>query len=111
MNLVPTVRTRNLADQLIQNVIRQDSTGIDAVLNHVDRLDKTGDQLYALLGVILTQVRINYRAGRPRVDITLTEEQRRAAHTAYARGERDPWTWDGERQYQRAKKRVERSAP
>lgn len=35
----------------------------------------------------------------------LTEDQRRAAHSAYARGQRDPMTMAGEAEYQRLRRR------
>lgn len=38
-----------------------------------------------------------------------TDEQRRVAHAAYARGERGPWVVAGEREYQRVNKRALRA--
>lgn len=47
-------------------------------------------------------------AGRPSLAPTHTVEESRKAHAAYARGHRDDWTVDGERQYQRDRKRASR---
>lgn len=49
------------------------------------------------------------RHGRPNIAPTHTVSQARASHAAWQRGERDQWTVDGERQYQREKKRDERA--
>lgn len=48
--------------------------------------------------------------GRPRVAPTHSVSQARSAHAAWQRGDRDQWTVDGERQYQREKKRASRAA-
>ena len=40
---------------------------------------------------------------------TYTDAEARAAHTLHAAGEDTPWVRDGERAYQRRKKRVERA--
>ena len=104
-NLVPTTRTRRLADALIKEAAAD--TGTDAVLNHLDHLD--GDQVYAVLGAVLD--RHCHRPGRPPIARTeFTPDQRRAAHAAYARGERSPEVVAGEREYQRVNKREKRKA-
>lgn len=47
--------------------------------------------------------------GRPRIAPTHTVSQARASHAAWQRGERDQWTAEGERQYQREKRRAARA--
>lgn len=49
------------------------------------------------------------RHGRPRAFPTHTASEARSAHAAWQRGERDDWVLQGERQYQREKKRDERA--
>jgi hypothetical protein len=58
--------------------------------------------------VLLTQAKIHRKAGRPQLPIRFTEEQRRAANTAYKRGDRSPEVIEGWREYQRVSQRQRR---
>lgn len=105
-NLVPTARARRLADTLIMEAAAD--TGTDAVLNHLDHLDP--EQVYAVLSVVLDRYcHPPGRPGRPPIArAEFTPAERRAAHAAYARGERTPEVVAGAREYQRVKKRQQR---
>ena len=106
LNVIPTLRTRALASILIQEA--REATGVDAVLNHIDHLDADPDQLYALIGVLLTHTKIHKKAGRPRLRLVFTPEERRAANAAYKKGDRTPEVVAAYREYQRVNQQARR---
>lgn len=102
--LVPTARTRAVAQMLLRDAAK--TTAIDAVLNHLDRIE--ADQVHALIGVLLTAAKQHKKLGRPRMTLHLTESQRREMHRRYRRGERTPEVVEGEREYQRVNQQARR---
>lgn len=104
-SLIPTRRTRALARILVGEANR--TTSLDAVLNHLDRLDD--DQTRALVVVLLTAIKQHHKTGRPPLPLRLTEEQRRECHRLYRRGDRTPEVEEGEREYQRVNQRARRA--
>lgn len=106
MNVVPTQRTRDIARHMIATAAEE--SGADAVVRLLPKVP--ADQLPALVGVLLTNTKIQQRIGRPRLKDTYTEEERRRANRQYKAGMRDDWTMTGWREYQRIhqRKRTER---
>lgn len=97
MNVVPTPRTRQVARMMIADAVQE--TGPDAVLRHLHRLP--GDQLPALLGVLLTNAKMQQKLGRPPMPNVFTDEERRRGNRQYKAGMRDDWTVAAWREYQR----------
>lgn len=105
-NLIPSDRTKRLAELLIAEA--KDETGVDAVLNHLDHIED--EQTHALLALVLE--RTSWRPpGRPKIDNRFSPAERRAAHAAYARGDRDPDVVAAEREYQRLYARRRKKNP
>lgn len=104
-SLVPTARTRLLAKRLIYESYQ--STGVDAVLNHLDELED--DQIHALIGVLLTATKQHRKNGRPPLPLQFSETQRRELHRLYANGDRSPEVVAGHREYQRVNQRARRA--
>lgn len=110
MNIVATHHTRLVARDII---LETRERGTDAVLKHLPRVHP--EQSAALL-VLLAQAAA-HAVSVPRTDnpqrggaAILSEVERRLAHRAYARGERDLATVLGEREYQRMRVRARRQA-
>jgi hypothetical protein len=97
VNVVPTPRTRAIAQRMIADAVQD--TGPDAALRHLSRVQQ--EQLPALVGVLLTNAKMQRQLGRPRLPLTYTDEQRRRANRQYKAGMRDEWTVTGWREYQR----------
>lgn len=112
MNIVATTATRKLARAIIRETA---DNGADATLRHLH--DVAPDQLPALIAILAREAagaRIPRGShfpidGRLVVDV-LTVEERRTAHAAYVRGLRDEWVVNGEREYQRLRRRRDRAA-
>ena len=91
----------------------RDLTDTDALRARYERLMVLQRELEAEIVAVTNGLRVAglMPAGRPRIAPTHTADEARAAHAAYSRGHRDDWTVDGERQYQRDRKRVVRMCP
>lgn len=110
MSIVPTEATRAIARAIIRDT-RDD--GADATLRHLQHVHP--DQLAALVALLAREAAARRLPPGPigaRVRLTLpavlTPEERRQAHAAWTRGQRDPWVIAGEREYQRMRTRVRR---
>lgn len=105
VNVVPTPATRRLAATMIHDA--RTSTGPDAALRHLPKLPP--EQGVALVGLLLTQIKVVSKSGRPAMPMTLTEEERRRGYAAWRRGERTPFAERAYREYQRAAQRARRA--
>lgn len=103
MNVVPTPRTRAIAHRMIRTATEE--TGADAVLRLLPKLER--DQVPALVGLLLTNTRLQAKMGRPRMRLEFSPEERKEANRRYKRGERDEeWTMPRWREYQRVNRRT-----
>lgn len=102
MNIVPTTRTRNIAHHMI--AVANEETGSDAVIRLLPKVPV--DQIPALVGVLLTNTRLQAKTGRPRLRDRFTPEERREANRLYKRGDRTDWTMERWREYQRVNRRT-----
>lgn len=105
VNVVPTEQTRRVAAAMMHQA--RQSTGADAALRHLPDLQP--EQLTALVGLLLTQIKVISKSGRPTMPLTLSEEERRRGYAAWRRGERTPFTERAYREYQRANQRARRA--
>lgn len=104
VNIVPTDATRRLARSMMADARR--TTGGDAALKHLPELQP--EQLVALIGALLTQIKVTEKVGRPPLPLELAEDERRRCHAAYRNGDRTPEVVAGEREYQRVNQRARR---
>lgn len=111
-NLIPNAATKALAQRMIDDAHRSTGPDAAALLS-----DVAPDQLYALVGILLTRIKRRERMsdGRLRLVDQFSEVERRAANRRYAQGDRDPLTVAQRREYvrvgvRRARARAQRRA-
>lgn len=96
INFVPTMATKRLAQRMLRQA---------AVTNGPDaaRLlaDVQPDQLYALVGFLLTSAEANGKTGGIQIANRFTVDERKAGHSRYRAGARDPLTIAQHREYAR----------
>lgn len=105
VNVVPTKRTRRLAAVMVHDA--HQSTGPDAALRHLGRIEP--EQVTALVGLLLTQVKVVSKSGRPQLPLTLSAEDRLRGYSAWRRGDRSPFAELAVREYRRAAARARRA--
>lgn len=110
MNVAPTLATRKLARVIIRETAK---SGSDATLRHLRHV--VPEQVPALIAILAREAsgaripptNAGTLLAQLAVDV-LTVEERRTAHAAYVRGLRDEWVVNGEREYQRNRRRAGR---
>lgn len=107
MNLVPNKRTRQLAQIMVRHAHRE--TGLDAAARWLPEVEP--DQVGALIGLLLTNVKVQERQIAPRREDQFTDAERKAGYAAYKKGSRSEWAIECFREYQRlAARRARRRA-
>lgn len=102
MNVVPTPRTRAIAHRLMK--VAAEETAYDAVLRVLPKVER--DQIPALIGVLLTNTRLQAKMGRPRMPLLYTPEERKEANRRYKKGDKSEWVMPRWREYQRVNRRT-----
>jgi hypothetical protein len=105
MNLVPDRNTRRVAHLMLGTAMRD--SGPDAAMRHIRKIPP--EQVPALIGLLLTNAKLNKKAGAPRLEDKFTEAERKAGYAAYKRhGDRSEWAIECFREYQRHQQRKAR---
>ena len=97
MNIVPTPRVRRLAEQMIADAEKM--PGADAAIRHLANV--RGDEVPALLGVLLTATKQHKKPGRPAIPTKLSTEDRMRGYALYKKGDRSEFARAANREYQR----------
>ena len=105
MNIVADRNTRRIATLMVGTAVRE--TGPDAVVRHIRQVPP--EQLPALVGLLLTNIKVTKKAGAPRLADKFSDAERKAGYAAYKRhGDRSEWAIDCFREYQRVQQRKAR---
>lgn len=106
VNIVPDRNTRHVASLLVGTAVRD--TGPDAVVRHLPRVSP--DQIPALVGLLLTNIKVTKKSGAPRLEDKFSDAERKAGYAAYKRhGDRSEWAVECFREYQRIQQRKART--
>lgn len=104
MNVVPSPRVRRLADAMIRDA--EEMNGADVVIRHAKSI--RGEDLPALLALLLTSTKVHKKIGAPRLPELLTDADRLRGYAAYKRGDRTEFAIQAFREYQRIQQRRHR---
>lgn len=101
LNIVPTARTKAITNAMLRHA--KEETGPDAAAKILPLVPE--DQWPALIGLLLSGVKMQALPGRPSKALRFTEEERLEGNRRYRAGHRDDDTVAKWREYQRVSQR------